>query len=189
MSKPTAYFVDLLLAGIGGGVIALILTAAQGALIPRADAAGADVVRAQAFEVMGGGGDGTSRVRARLDADGLMLFDSAGNGRAGLVLLDDGTVTLSLLDPAGRVRAILASDGAGEPHLNLRDAAGVTRMMLAGPMLSVNDGAGVTRLAAGVVDGVGAGVTLSDGNGTVRAGLRDDGVVTYDATGTKRRPK
>ncbi len=134
MARPN--FVCLLLAAVGGGVVALSLAAALGHVLPAAEAAAPavpGVVRAQRFELV----DAAGKLRAGLEvrgagSAGLVLYDARGTGRAWLLVADDGTPSLDLRDAAGKLRAGLEVYGDdGSAGLTLTDAVGTGRAWLA----------------------------------------------------------
>jgi len=113
----------LFAAAAGGGAVSAVLVGGA----PEAEAAGADQVRAQRFEVV----DAAGRLRALpgvTDGPGLTLYDAAGKERAALVVFPGGSPGLSLFDAAGRARAMLWTNPDGTPGLTLYDAAGKERM-------------------------------------------------------------
>ena len=122
MDTPHA---PLFLAAVGGGVVALLLAAAVGRVLPMAEAADGDVVRAQRFEVV----DAAGKTRAVLGvladgSPGLWMYDAAEKTRAVLAVKTDGLTVLALLDAAGKERAVLGVHPDGSPALSLRDARG-----------------------------------------------------------------
>lgn len=166
MSTPPARLAHLFLAAVGGGVVALSLSATTDRLVPRAAAADAEVVRAQRFEVV----DSAGRLRARLGTkeDGspsLILLDANGKGRALFAVSSDGSSLLTLNDAtmapmlslstradmpsvslavAGQTKAMLAVKATGAPSMTLHGSNGSTVMgeTADGPSVSLNDATG-----------------------------------------------
>jgi len=155
---------------------------------------GAEVVRAERFEVV----DTQGRVRATLGmifgSPDLTLFDEKGEVRAMLTLDFDGSPALYMNDEKGEVRAEVAVHFDGMPRVWLFDEAGESRVELdllgGGPNLTLRDENGEPRALVGV-DADGPGLVLYDENGERRAWLNlsaeiGPGLVLFDENGEVR---
>ena len=91
---------------------------------------------------------------------GLGLWDAAGRGRAGFILLPDGSPWLNLADATGNCRAQLTLAKDGCPGLSLAEAGqGKTHVLLAlseddSPFLQLLDADGQLRTVVGYTETV-----------------------------------
>ena len=171
MAARNARFAHLFLAAVGGGVVALVLQAGFGALIPKAEAAGDAVVRAQRFEVLDAAGRVSARLAYSSGAPHLTLYDGSGVARTTLLIAAD----------AG---GFMLSDAAGRPQISI--------VADASPSLQLIDSRGKMRALLGLASGGGTpSVQLFDAGETVRAGVAVDAagkpsVQLFDAAGKMR---
>lgn len=119
------------------------------------DAANANVVRAEKFEVVDSGGRMLAVWSSAAPGGcGLFFYDGTGKKRAQLAVLADGSPSLSVSDKDGETRAALMVMPDGSPILALYDEDGQRRATLmvlpdGGPSLSVLDKDGQTRATLG----------------------------------------
>jgi len=92
--------------------------------------AGADILRAQAFELVDGEGKVTARLSTLDGGATLILFDGKGVNRAQIALGEGGEPSILLTDAADVMRMQLAVDTDNLPSIMLCDTGGNTRSYL-----------------------------------------------------------